>query len=265
MSFGLSAGAIAGIGAIGGGLIAASATKGAANAQAGAANNASALQQQQYQQSRADQLSQLAQQRTDTAPYREAGYGALSQLTGGLQPGGDFNRNFTMADYQADPGYGFRISQGENAINRSAGAAGSRYSGATLKALQRFNSNLASQEYGNAYNRFNTDIGNRFNRLSSLAGTGQTAVSQIGAAGQNTANNIGAAGQTAATNSGNALQNAAAARASGYVGVGNAINGTIGNLANNYQLSSLMGGGGNGGSGYVGGNDYYANNDYLTS
>lgn len=264
MSFGLSAGAVAAIGAIGGGLIAANGAKGAANIQAGAANNASALQQQQYQQTREDQLAQLAQQRTDTAPYREAGYGALSQLTGGLKPGGEFNRNFTLADYQADPGYGFRISQGENAINRSAGAAGSRYSGATLKALQRFNSDLASQEYGNAYNRFNTDTGNRFNRLSSLAGTGQTAVSQIGQAGQNAYGTIGQAGQNYATGAGNSIQNAGAARASGYVGVGNAINGTIGNLTNNYQLSRLIGNGG-GGSGYVGSNDYYANNDYLTS
>lgn len=273
---------------IGGALISSQGSKNAAKSQAGASDRAAELQNEQYQQTRQDQLAQLAQQRqdqlaqlaqqrTDTAPYREAGYGALSQLTGGLAAGGDFNRNFSLADYQQDPGYQFRQQEGEQAINRAATAGGGRYSGATLKALQRFNSGLASQEYGNAYSRFNTDVGNRFNRLSSLAGTGQTSVSQIGQAGQSTATNIGQAGQNAygnigqagsnaANNGGNALQNAAAARASGYVGMGNAINGAIGTLANNYQqnqyLSRLNG---SSGSGYIGNNDYYANNDYLTS
>lgn len=247
MAFGLSAGAVAAIGAIGGGLIAANGAKSAANTQAGAADRAGQLADQQYQQTRTDQLAQLAQQRTDGAPYREAGYGALSQLVGGTVPGGDLTRQFTMADYTADPGYAFRQQQGEQGINRAATASGSRYSGATLKALSRFNSGLASQEYGAAEQRFSTNQGNTFNRLSSLAGTGQTAVSQAGQAGQNAYGTIASSGQNSANAQGNAVQNAGAARASGYVGNANAITGTIGGLINNYgqqqYLSSMAGNG----------------------
>lgn len=227
-------------GAIVGGLISASGSKSAAKTGVAGADRAAELQNQQYQQTRQDQLAQAAQARADSAPYRDAGYAALSQLAGGTQPGGEFNRNFTMADFQADPGYGFRMQQGEQGIGRAAAAGGSKYSGATLKALNRFNSDLASQEYGNAYQRFNTDTGNRFNRLSSLAGTGQTAVSQTTQFGQNAYSNIAAAGQASANGQANAAQNAAAARASGYIGVGNAINGTIGTLANQYQQNQYL-------------------------
>lgn len=242
------------VAAVGGGLIAANASKKAANTQASAADRTLEIQNQQYEQTRADQLKQyeqnradqlglLEQQRTDYAPYREAGYGALSQLTGGLAPGGEFSRRFGMSDFQEDPGYQFRQQQGEQAINRSAGAAGSRYSGATLKALQRFNSDLSSQEYGNAYNRYQTDVGSRYNRLAGLAGVGQTATGStsqagqsaygsIGSAGQNAYGTIASAGQNRATGASTAISDAAAARASGYVGAANALTGSIGKLAN---------------------------------
>lgn len=229
------------VAAVAGGLIAGQGAKSGAKTQAAAADRASELSNQQYQQTRTDQLALLGQQREDNKPYREAGYGALSQLVGGMAPGGDLNRSFTMADYQADPGMQFRLEQGEQGINRAATASGARYSGATLKALARFNSGLASQEYGAAHSRFTSDIGNRFNRLSALAGTGQTAVSQTGQAGQNAYGAIGQAGQQNAMNMGNAAQNAASARASGYTGIGNAINGTLGTMANAYQQNQMMG------------------------
>lgn len=225
---------------IGGAVVGAVASNSAANKAAKSADKASDLSNQQYQQTRTDQLAQLAQQRADAAPYREAGYGALSQLVGGTAPGGEFNRNFTMADYQQDPGMQFRLDQGEQGINRAATAAGARYSGATLKALARFNSGLASQEYGNAYNRFKSDTGDRFNRLSGLAGTGQTAVNQIGQAGQNAYNAIGNAGMQNATNMGNSAQAAAAARASGYTGIANSINSGIGQYTNYQQQQQFL-------------------------
>lgn len=242
MAFGLSAGAVAAIGAVGGGLIAANASKSASKSAANAANNASAVSDAQYQQTRQDQLAQLAQQRADSEPYRQAGYGALSQLVGGTAPGGSLVKPFSMQDYQEDPGYQFRLSQGEQGINRAATASGSRYSGATLKALSRFNSGLASQEYGNAYSRYQTDQGNQFNRLSSLAGTGQTSVAQAGQAGQNAYGNIASAGANNTSNQINAGNNAAAARSSGYVGTANAINGTIGSLTNAYQQQQYLSG-----------------------
>lgn len=226
--------------AVVGGAISSNASSKASKAQAQSAREAGDLSDRQYNQTREDQLAQLAQQRSDLAPYREAGYGALSQLVGGTAPGGEFNRNFSMADYQADPGMAFRVQQGEQGINRAATAAGSRYSGATLKALARFNSELGSQEYGNAFNRYKTQIGDRFNRLSGLAGTAQTAVNQSGQASQNAFGTIASAGQANAANQANSLQNAAAARASGYVGTANAINGAIGQGYNAYQQQQML-------------------------
>jgi hypothetical protein len=81
-------------------------------------------------------------------------YDPTSFLASGSKTTGDMFRNFTMADYQEDPGYQFRLDQGNTGINNSAAAAGGLLSGATLKAIDKYNSNMASQEYGNAVNRF---------------------------------------------------------------------------------------------------------------
>ncbi len=66
----------------------------------------------------------------------------------------DLARKFTANDFQTDPGYQFRIDQGNQGINNSAAARGNLLSGATMKALAKYNSGEASQEYGNAFNRF---------------------------------------------------------------------------------------------------------------
>ncbi|WP_440966159.1 hypothetical protein ACL58G_07895 [Massilia sp. GER05] len=206
------------VAAVAGGYIASQGAKSAASTQAASTDRAADLNWQQYQQTREDQ-----------APWRDAGKVALSQLVGGLSPGGEYNRSFTMADYQADPGYQFRLSEGEKGINNAAAARGSRYSGATLKALARFNSDQASQEYGKAYDRYNNDVSTRFNRLASVAGVGQTATNQTAAAGA-----------SAAAATGQAIQDAGTARASGYVGTGNAVNGALGQISNYYTLQSLL-------------------------
>jgi hypothetical protein len=161
-----------------------SAASQAENAQNNATNAANATQRSQYDQNR-----------EDLAPWRAAGMGALAGLgstdaTGKFTVNPDFQKNFTAADMQADPGYQFRMQQGQNAIERSAAARGSLNSGATLKALTDYGQNMGSQEYQNAYNRFNNDQSNRFNRLSSIAGIGQTANSQVVNAGENYANQV---------------------------------------------------------------------------
>lgn len=225
---------------VGGAIIGGVASNSAASKGAKSADRAADISDKNFQQTRADQLAQLAVQREDSRPYREAGYASLSQLNAGLTPGGEFNRNFTMADFLKDPGYGFRQEQGEQGINRAALAGGGRYSGATLKELARFNSGLASQEFGAAYSRYKSDLGDRFNRLSGVAGTGQTAVTQAGQAGQNAFGTIATAGNNNAVNQGNAYQNAAAARGSGYVGVANAINTGLGQYANHTQQQNYL-------------------------
>jgi hypothetical protein len=181
----------------------------AAQAQIQAAREANQLQRDMYDQNR-----------KDMAPWREAGMGTLSQLVAGLKPGGDFNRNFTMKDFQADPGYAFRQSEGQKAIDNSAAARGSSLSGATLKALSRFGQDTASNEYQNSYNRWNNDMSNRYNRLAGVSGTGQTATQNIANQGQ----------QTAQTMGNNAI-GAGNARASGYIAQGNVAGNTFNSLA----------------------------------
>lgn len=147
----------------------------AMDAQMGAANNALNVQKYMYDQTR-----------SDNKMYRDMARDAVS----GLQ-GDEFKKDFTMSDFYRDPGYQFRMQEGQKALERSAAARGGLQSGATLRALAQYGQNFATNEYQNAYNRFNADRDRRFNRLSSMAGMGQTANSQVGAAGQNYANQAG--------------------------------------------------------------------------
>jgi hypothetical protein len=142
---------------------------------------------------------------------------------------GEFNKKFTLADYQADPGYQFRVDQGKQALERSAAARGGVLSGGMLKDLTDYSQGAASQEYGNAYNRFNQDQSSRFARLATLAGFGSAANNTTASAGQNTANNIG-----------NNIIGAGNATASGYVGGANAINNSIGQGISAYQNQQYL-------------------------
>lgn len=134
---------------------------------------------------------------------------------------GSLLRRFTMDDYLEDPGYQFRLQQGEQAINRAAAAAGRYDSGRALKDLGEFNSGMASQEFGNAYNRWNNDQTNIFNRLSGVAGTGQQATNSLAQLGQNAAANIG-----------NIQLQAGNAAAAGKIGSANAWGGALGGVTN---------------------------------
>lgn len=138
--------------------------------------------------------------RADLAPYREVGssaVGALGRLTGLDQPG-ELTRSFTMEDYEADPGYQFRLAEGEKAINRAAAARGQWTNPATVRELTRYGSDLASQEYGNAFNRFRSQQGDRFNRLAALSGTGQAATTTTANLGANMASDVGRMGMQGA-------------------------------------------------------------------
>jgi hypothetical protein len=169
-------------------------------------------QQQAAGQANATQRYIFDETRKDQQPWREAGMSALT----GLQDA-DFKRDFTQADFQADPGYAFRMAEGAKALERSAAARGGLNSGRTLKELTKYSQGVASDEYNNAYNRFNADRDRRFNRLSSLAGVGQTANSTVAQAGQNYANAFGQ-NVTGAANAGAAARMGQANQFSGLIG-----------------------------------------------
>lgn len=102
---------------------------------------------------------------------------------------GDLLKAFSNEDFVKDPGYEFRMAEGEKGINRSLAARGGFNSGAALKALDRYNQDYASNEFTNAYNRDAANKARTFSFLSGTAGQGlQAAGAQVGA-NQNAANN----------------------------------------------------------------------------
>lgn len=199
---------------VGSSLIGANAAGNAASAQAGAANRAADLQNEQYQQTRQDQM-----------PWMEAGKTALNALT----PLATNYTPFGMDQFKADPGYGFRLSEGLKQLGHQAGARGGLISGQTLKGLQDYAQNSASNEYTNAFNRYQTERTARLAPLQSLAGVGQTTAAQLGTAG---AQNAGAVG--------NYLTGGAAAQAAGMVGGANAVTSGLGTYLNYNQGNNLV-------------------------
>jgi hypothetical protein len=128
-----------------------------------------------------------------------------------------------------DPGYQFRLKEGMKGLESSAAARGNLLSGGTLKGIQRYGQDMASQEYTNAFNRYQAERAGTLNPFQSLAGQGQTAANTIGNMGMNYANQVG-----------ENYMGAGNARASGYIGQANAIGGGISNLSNQYYQNQLL-------------------------
>jgi hypothetical protein len=281
------------------------ASRSAANTQAASTDRATQVASETADKQTELQREQFNKQLELNAPFREAGLTGqnmlLAQLQGpygsakfggvpGYDPASamrDFGgvagydpasamRNFGAGDFQADPGYAFRLSEGMKALDRTAASRGGLLSGSTLKGAQRFGSDLASQEYGNAYNRFQANratqsqeyqnafnryqaeraakeqgFGNAFNRfqaersntlapLQSLAGVGQSATQQAQQASQNfatgAANTLANYGNAAASN----IIGAGNARASGYMGAANALGSSVGQGLNFYQNQNYL-------------------------
>lgn len=201
------------------------------------ANKASSAQAKAAQQG-IDAQERMFQKQTELQePFRQAGITSQNQLLSYLGLGGDVNApgygkyagDFTMADYQADPGYAFRLAEGQKAIDRSAAARGGLQSGAALKAAARFGQDYGSQEYQNAFNRYQVNRSNQLNPLQSLMGAGQSATNTL-------TNAAGQYGQNMMTGYGNLGQ----ARASGYVGMGNALNNALNTGTNAYMMNQFM-------------------------
>lgn len=183
---------------IGGAIIGGISSSKAASKQARGADQAIVEQRRQFDLTRAD-----------LAPGREAGTAALGRL-GQLQSG-DLSSFFTS------PGFEFVREEGLRGIENRFSASGGALSGNALRRLTEFNSGLASQEFGNFFNR---DL--------ALAGLGQGAVNTGVAAGAGTSANIS-----------NALIGKGNARASGVLGVNTALQGTLANFLTAKQAGLL--------------------------
>lgn len=234
-----------GIAGLAGAYLSSNASQNAASTQVNAANQAAALQYQEF-----------LQQQQNEAPYLAAGTQALGTLQQKLP---SLSAPFTMADFQSDPGYQFTLQQGQQAIDNSSAARGLVDSTGTMKDLSTFNQNAASTQYQNAYNNYVQNQNQTYNQLAGIAGIGQVATGQSNQAAQ-----------TAGAQIGGDITSAGNAAAAGQVGTANAWNGAIGTASNagmgawmTSQINAQRGIGYGGGSVNATNGQLDTNNAYL--
>lgn len=191
----------------------------------GAINNKNAKKGQAAAQRSADaatneQARQFDQSRQDMMPWIEAGQDAVGTLR--RLNAGD------MTAYHESPDYQFRYDQGLQGLSRLAAARGNFRGGATDKDIIDYSQGMASQGYGEFYNR-----------LASMAGVGQTQSQNLGSLGQNYASNIGNLAMRSGQQQSDYYQN----RGDNY---GQMAAGIVGGLNNWYQGNSARNGGGTG-------------------
>jgi hypothetical protein len=266
---------------VAGAAISANAAENAADTQAASARDANAIQLRMFEQTRSDldpyrgagRTALLNLERTANAPLSYRPYTPTPAYDPALfRPVAPYTGP-SEADLRADPGYQFRVAEGQKALERSAAGKGLLLSGGQLKDLTRFGQDMGAQEYGAAYTRgyaqnqdlygrntadfvrgyqqnadlygrnleayqtgYNTLLGLRkeqYGEFAGLAGAGQGAVNTLASLGTQTGQ------QLAQTTIG-----AGNAQAAGQVGAGNAINAGLGSVAGagnnylNYQLLS---------------------------
>lgn len=146
-----------------GGLSGSGSSGGLLNSFGGIGNVVSGINNYMTQSDMEDQLLKAqgrAQQQI--APFTQAGQQATNQLSSRLTQG------FNPGDLTNDPGYQFRLREGQSALERSLAARGLGQSGAALKAAQEYGQGLADQTYNDAYSRWLQQN----SQLSGLSGTG---------------------------------------------------------------------------------------------
>ena len=211
-----------------GGLFGARSARKAAATQAAATREGIASQERMFER-------QLAMQE----PFRQAGITGQNEYMRLLGLGGDptsagygsMRSGFMPENYmqQIDPGYNFRLSEGLKALQKSAAARGGFLSGKTLKDITGYGQELASQEYQNAFNRYQTAREATLNPYANLAGMGR----DVTGAMSGMAGDYGARQAELITGAGNA-------RASGYIGATNALTSGFSNALNTgMQLNFL--------------------------
>jgi hypothetical protein len=196
----------------------ANAAKSAAGTQADATRQANELIYKMFQEQKGLQ-----------EPYRAAGVTAQNRLMDvlglsgntGAAGYGSANKEFAPSDLTTDPSYGFRLSEGLKALDRQAAARGGLISGGAIKAAQEYGQQSASQEYQNAFNRYQTNRSNMLQPLGNLV-----------TSGQNAAANLGSAAGSYGTNASNNITSGAAANAAGTIGGANALASGVGQYLN---------------------------------
>jgi hypothetical protein len=161
-------------------------------------------------------------------PYREQGQTTLKELMTRMP---ELTRAYTAEDFNQgiDPGYQFRLTQGQKALENQYNRGGGLISGNVMQGMQDYTQGQASQEFANAFGRNTTTQTNIFNRLKGIADMG-----------------LGATGTTAeaATRTGESMGSAAIAsgqaQAAGQIGAAKAYGNTLQGMANYAALPYFM-------------------------
>ena len=161
-------------------------------------------------------------------PYREQGQLTLKDLMARMP---ELTRGYTAEDFNQgiDPGYQFRLTQGQKALENQYNRGGGLISGNVMQGMQDYTQGQASQEFANAFGRNTTTQTNIFNRLKGIADMG-----------------LGATGTTAeaATRTGESMGSAAIAggqaQAAGQIGAAKAYGNTLQGMANYAALPYYM-------------------------
>ncbi len=214
-------------------------------------------------------------------PYMDAGTGALGSYQGlaGALPGqvnpilgqmgntvnsmnpiiGKLTSN-NLNDYQQSPGYDFRMQQGEKALQNSAAANGTLFSGATGKALTEYGQNFGTNEYQNYLSNLqnqltavNTQLGAQGNQLNSTINANNAEMqpyANLMTQGSGMTQNLGQLGANAASTAAGYNSGAAASTAAGMQAEANSLQ----NAGNSWiNMGAMAAGGVLGGAGMLGG------------
>jgi hypothetical protein len=189
-------------GGIGSTLIGKSSSDKAADAQKDASKRAANVQMQMYNQTR-----------SDLQPYAQAGLPAMRSVLAmyGLTPGSKAYNEKAMQDFKAAPDYQIAMREGVDALDNSAAARGMLKSGAAIKGVMEYGSDLGTRK-----------LDSYLSRLMQIAGGGQSAAAGQGAAAMSTGRSLA-----------DTYLGQGEAEASGIIGGGNALSGGISNLTNN--------------------------------
>lgn len=220
------------------------------------ARKAAAIQAAAIREGIASQERMFERQLEMQEPFRQGGLEAQNMLMQELRAPRQYQASAGLSpaelaaeqfQFQADPGYAFRLSEGLKALERSAAARGGLLSGGTGKALQRYGQDMAAQEYGNAFQRFQADRAARaglgsmeYGQFAGERSARLLPLMQQVQAGQGLTSNI--AGQMANLGGAQsaALGSIGASQAAGQIGAANALTGAFGQGANLYMQNQLL-------------------------
>lgn len=175
-------------GSVIGGFIGAKGAKSAANTQAAASDKATQLQQQEYDQTRADNMPALNARNASLQRLQD-----LLGISGNVHaPGyGSLGGSINPADVMSSPDYQFGLKQGLTALGNQEVARGMSNSGQALKAATQYGTDYATSKIGDYFNMQSANRNQQLNALQSLGGIGQTGANTVATTGMNYANQAG--------------------------------------------------------------------------